>query len=126
MPQPYFMLIIEPRLIKGSRAEIDDPADKPRLDSRLVGIIRLAIGIKKPARQMLLCTDDRAPAINQLFRVRFENPASLAERSAIVVGKSNRRFQLPQFIERDRRRRRAPVIVTFDFRFSFEHEKPRL
>src|SRR5437763_15676333 len=67
VPQPYFVLIVEPRLIERARAQVDDPTNETRLDRGFVSVVRPLIGPEEPARQMVLRADDRAPAIDQLL-----------------------------------------------------------
>jgi hypothetical protein len=63
MAQPDFLLIIEPRLVSLAPAQIRDPLHKARLDSGLIGLVRVAVGAEKPFCEKRMVADDRAPAI---------------------------------------------------------------
>ena len=70
---------------------------------------------------MFLRADDRAPTIDQFFGVGFEDASRLTQRTPVVIGKSDGRFERAQLVERHGRTRNVPVIIAFDLRLNFSH-----
>src|SRR6516225_10841203 len=94
------LLVIEPSLITVTPAQIGNPADKASPYRRLISLIGLAVGAEEPFGQVLLLTDDGAPAINYRFFLSNENVASHYERLAVGLSPTDGLLKRPEFVER--------------------------
>ena len=73
--QPDFLLVVELRLIVGTRAGVDHPLHESGLDRGLVPIIGLAVRFLKPMGEVLIGSNPGAPCVHDVFRLIGENLA---------------------------------------------------
>jgi hypothetical protein len=102
MPQPYFMLIVEPRLIERLCDQIDHPTDEPLFDRRFVVLVGFSVGREEPFREELMGPDGRAPSIDKLLGVIRDHGTRTDQHFAIVRSETDRGLKLVQRAQRQR------------------------
>ncbi|EDY21555.1 hypothetical protein CfE428DRAFT_0800 [Chthoniobacter flavus Ellin428] len=92
MPQGDLFLVIQPRLIEGPRAEVNDPLHETSLHRCLVAIIGLSIGTEKYSGEIFLCPDSLAPDVDHRLRLIGQHFTSHLQVALILLGEIRRRF----------------------------------
>jgi len=127
MPQSNFLLVVDPVLIVGPEAGVQNPLLKTQVACRQVFGKRVALWRSGMSGEVRNAGDDTAaPVIDYLLGLVCEHLAREPQVVLVLLGKSGADFQFIQIPHRDRRRRHfgRPVRVSRNIIADFFHPMP--